>query len=419
MAIDMIKKLLITLLSILILSCSSDIETPNQTLNQTPISIDKVEPSEGWEGDVIELTGNDLLRANKITFSHKDTRFDNYYIPIYASDFIEQTDSKILIEVPKLNHSDIDINGIDFKYNGFYKIENNLQDIYENVYVLNKDIAFAYTKHIVYMSTDGFFNWEPIIQFTESEFITSFYSLDENNLWIGIEDANESSIYYSSDGGTNVNLKYSFEHSIHKMEFLSPSMGYIIDWEANMYIISNNQIEHIYNSYPELDDMAGLGGLFDFYVVNSELIFIKPNQTNQRIIKINNGIASYFEFDTNPSYLPIFFNNIGYLETTKRTGNDINDFERYLLKTTDYGESWTKIKTFYAPDDPDRIVFINNYKGFALFPNRKPSLYTEDGGVTWENCSYASEIRNRVKVYGQFENGFLFSEYNKSYKYVE
>ncbi len=392
---------LLIVVAILFISCSDD----SFESNSKKFKITDVFPKKAKIGDTITITGNNLMSEERILLHHLNKDYSKYNVYVYRFNYIEGSNEEIKIVVPTLVHEDIAIGfGIDspkFKLSGFFSI-GALPNVAGagtsavNVQLMSESIAFKNNGNKLYKSTDGFYNWTLVTEFTEGS-IYSFYYLNQNQCWIGVnKDDDSHAIYYSENGGKNFNFKFKVSGKydggwIEKIQFISDTKGLFIDDDNDIFITDNNTFKNIYDYYPELINLtSGKIQWADFNIINENLLFISPN-SGKYLIKIENGNVSKYSFDIWPG-VPQFFNNTGYLQVNSD-----------IYKSTDLGTSWTKIKTFEG--HYPRIYFFNEKEGLA-FVNYKPEIVfkTIDGGVTWK------EYFTIPKGHGGFRKDF----YNKT-----
>ena len=359
---------------LLVASCSnSDSEGSIESL----IKINSISPLRAKIGDTITITGSNLDKLSYVYFKHNYMPEDNN-VKIEPYTFISRSNKKITFKIPKLVHENITIYlpNIDTGYNldlvGFIPIQNDMRIVQSQT--LTNEIAYLTDGEKIYKSTDGYYNWHSIYTIPEGYDLSSFYYLDENHCWIGvISDITGVSIFYSDNGGADFSLKFNVGHTagkINKIKFFSLSKGFFVDNNQEMYVSDNTSFLNIYDYYPNLSLLPfGKIEIWDFNALNENLIFLSPNDTHF-LIKIDNQNITYSEFYTFPS-APQIFNSIGYTQV-----------ESDIYKTTDLGNSWTKIKTFdnYTPD----LHFFNENVGFAMV-NYTPNVFykTVNGGNTW------------------------------------
>ncbi len=379
------KLILKILFFIIIIGCSSNdsIDSEEKT------SINQVNPFRVKLGDTVTITGVNLDKISQFYFNHTHPSFSN--LSVETSSFITKTNEKITIRVPNKNlfHEDIAISagsktgGYDLKLVGFIPIKNDI-DI-NQLQTLSDQVAIITDGKKLYKSEDGYYTWEVMYTIENGYHITSFNFLDESNCWLGVYKEGaipEVTIRYSSNGGTNFDTKFQIPYTpgqfIRKIKFTSLTKGFFVDNNQEMYVSDNNSFENIYDYYPNLSSLPfGKIKIWDFNAINDDLIFLNPNEGNF-LIKINFPNITYSEFDIGPE-TPIFFGDIGY------TTSNID-----LYKTTDLGNSWSKI------DFLNRIIldyhFLNENIGFAIHnqnpsdPNSLEVFYkTIDGGDSWKD----------------------------------
>ena len=396
-----------------VLSCQEDLDIPDRNG-----IVESISPQIGTEGDIITLHGTNMDQISSVSFNHKNTSLSEYNTFFYSDRFIEQNESELSFLLPELYHTDVLINGIDFNYRGFMDLKNFKGS--NNMQILNEKIAFNNDDQVLYKSSDSFFSWTSIYEFSGNGEISSFYCLDEENIWIALQyysGETGTGIYYSMDGGITFNLKYEVENPVSNMFFSTVSDGLFVDVEQNMYLIENDVITHIYNRYPELTNFPNsVDGLYDFTVIDTGSIIVRPNR-GSHIIKIEDDVVTYYELDSTPRRLPVFFENTGFLETTNRIGNGPNDTEKYILKSEDHGESWNLIQTFENPY-PYSIAFINKDVGLSFYPETESILITQDAGINWEEFSAFPDISLSARIIAIQENQVIFREEFDVIKYV-
>ena len=362
-------------------------DTANITINlnninepQNNITIDNITPLKAKIGDVITINGSNLESIEFILFNHNNSMYNDYNNSVI--EFISQNNEEIKMKVPELVHEDIiivipeftDVFELDLV--GYIPVVNDFDDI-RQIQVLNENIAFLTDNYKIYKSTDGFYNWEVLYESPSGQNISSFYFLDENTSWIGLQgDAYGISMHYSENGGSDYNLKFQVNNSpsgnqIKNIKFTSLTKGFFVDNNQEMYVTDNTTFENIYDYYPNLSSLPfGEIEIYDFNAINDDLIFLSPNDT-PTLIKIDNQDITHYDFNTWP-LPPLFFDNIGYVQVNSN-----------IYKSSDLGDSWSLIKTF--DNHYPQIKFLNNQEGFA-FVNYDPEEIhiTSDGGASWE-----------------------------------
>ncbi|WP_299399125.1 hypothetical protein [uncultured Gelidibacter sp.] len=375
------KNVIKILLLLIIFGCSSD--NSEDTINpEAEISIDNITPLRVKIGDTITMTGSNLDKLSYVHLIHNDRLLKQNDVKIERFSFISKSNEKITYKVPKLVREDISIliPDIDKKYKlnlvGFIQIQNDIT--VRQSQVLTEKIAFINDGNKIYKSIDGFYKWEILVEFSNKN-ISSFFFLNENIGWIAVMEESGRNIYSTLDGGKNLSLKYHINDlsnkildgsDIRKIQFTSQNKGFFKDGNGNIFVADNNSFENVYNHYPNLSSLPfGRIKLSDFNAVSDDLIFLAPNG-DPYLIKIDNQSITYSEFDLYP-LAPQFFDNIGYVQVNSD-----------IYKTSDLGNSWTKIKTFdnYYP----QLHFFNEDVGFAML-NYTPEVFykTIDGGNSW------------------------------------
>ena len=92
---------------------------------------------------------------------------------------------------------------------------------------------------------------------------------------------------------------------------------------------------------------------------------------------------------------------IGYVSIQKLPFTDATT--EYFLKTTDGGMNWIELAFMY-PDSTDSLVYSSQGIGFVTptkgwlgsYGDDKPTLVTEDGGVTWAEATFGQYV-NRIR----------------------
>lgn len=372
----------LTSLLLIILGCNSDESIKNPTIEEPSIeyNINSISPLRSRIGDTIKISGTNLTKLHSLYFLHEDRIYYQDTIKMKSISFITQNENEITLKIPEVYHENMVVefpntNNFKLEIVGIIPIINNFEHV-RQIQVIDKDIVLLKDNNKIYKSTDGFYKWETVYESPNDHSISSFYYLDENNCWIGLQGNTGISIHYSNNGGNDTNLKFQVSSSnsgnqINKIQFSSLSKGFFVDNNQEMYIADNGIFENIYSYYPNLSMLPfGKIEIWDFNAINEDLIFLAPND-KPFLIKIDNQKFTYSEFDLWP-LSPIFFDNIGYVQVN----SDIH-------KTNDLGNSWNKIKTF--ENHYPRIQFLNNQEGFAFVNYSPAEMYiTKNGGTTWE-----------------------------------
>lgn len=365
---------------LIIIGCSKNSDDTVESQNSAQIS--NINPLKVKIGDTITINGSNLEKLSYLSFRHHSLDYFEYDVKIQSYQFLSRTNEKITVKVPDLVNENISIfipadKFYELDLVGIIPIINNFEHVAQ-IQVINETTVFLTDNTKIYKSTDGFYNWDVVYEAPNGQIISTFYFLNENQCWIGLQGnttATEGvSIHYSENGGIDFNLKFqvnnlSYGNKINRIKFTSLTKGFFVDNNQKMYVSDNSTFENIFDYYPNLSSLP-LGEIWDFTAINDDLIFLAPNGI-PNLIKIDNQNITHSEFDLWP-LAPLFFNNIGYVQTN----SDIH-------KTTDLGNSWVKIKTFenYYP----QIEFLNSQEGFA-FVNYSPAEMhiTTDGGTTWK-----------------------------------
>jgi len=112
--------------------------------------------------------------------------------------------------------------------------------------------------------------------------------------------------------------------------------------------------------------------------------------------------------------------NIGYISIQKKPYSDATT--EYFLKTTDGGLTWFELPFMFA-DTSEEDVYSSQAIGFITptrgwmgsYINDRPTLMTEDGGVTWTEAGFGQNV-NRIR----FVNNWLgYASGRTIYKYVD
>ena len=369
------------------------------------ISADLMKPK---IGDTITISGSNLNSIDSLFFRHTKEEYKKYDVKIYSWNFIARDNEHITLQVPTLVHEDITVRdnlhaNIKLSLSGIFCVAAPAYLAgagYSAMYVqlMSESVAFKNGGYQLFKSTDGFYNWTQVFESPDWN-INSFYFLNLNQCWIGVLDKinNSHSIYYSENGGKDFSLKFKVTDKyngsfILKIQFVTDTKGFFIDNDSNLYITDNNSFKNIFDHYPELSVLTdGKIDIYDFNVVNENLLFISPND-RRYLIKIENGEVSKYPFEVWPSEAPKFHNNTGFLQVNSD-----------IYKSTDLGNSWVKVKTF--ENHYPRIHFFNENEGLA-FVNYTPEIVykTTDGGVNWK------QYMTIPKNYGLFRKHF----YNKT-----
>jgi hypothetical protein len=367
-------KFLTSFFFLLILGCGSDgsdeLEEPIIEYN-----INSISPLQVKIGDTIKISGTNLTRLhNTLYFLYEDSIYSKDTIKV---SFITRDDNEITLKIPEVYHENIILvipktNNFKLEIVGMIPTISKFNYI-EQIQVLDENTAFLLSQFKIYKSKDGFYKWDNQIELA-NKVITSFFFLNENVGWVAVWEETGNNIYLTVDGGNSFTFKYHINNfsnnSIRKIRFVSPNRGLFKDNSGNIFIANNDSFENIYDYYPNLSALPfGKTDLWDFTIINENLIFLDPND-KPYLIKINNQNITYSEFDFS-SQAPFFFENIGYVQVNSD-----------IYKTLDFGDSWSKIKTFedHYPD----IHFFNGLIGCAIVQSYPDEFYlTEDGGMTW------------------------------------
>ncbi|HIC38110.1 MAG TPA: T9SS type A sorting domain-containing protein [Candidatus Marinimicrobia bacterium] len=112
--------------------------------------------------------------------------------------------------------------------------------------------------------------------------------------------------------------------------------------------------------------------------------------------------------------------SIGYISIQKKPYSDATT--EYFLKTTDGGLTWFELPFMFA-DTSEKNVYSSQAIGFITptrgwmgsYINDRPTLMTEDGGVSWTEASFGQNV-NRIR----FVNHWLgYASGRTVYKYVD
>lgn len=135
----------------------------------------------------------------------------------------------------------------------------------------------------------------------------------------------------------------------------------------------------------------------DLNFINDETgIIIGKGYGDGMILKTTNGNNFVPKFQASGYEL----NTLYFINNT--TGYAAGQFG-YIIKTTNYGETWTELSNSYVFNIMD-ICFINNNDGFAC--GDQGIIKTTDGGDTWE-ISYTSGWNDKIYCIASTGNGTL------------
>lgn len=366
---------------LIFISCSKN-NSEDDIESQNKVIVNTISPLKAKIGDTLTINGSNLNNLKYVLFKHDMSEYANYSIKVEPKAFISKSNEKITLKVPQLVHEDISIviptvNTIALDLVGFIPIIYSFEKI-SQIYLVDQNTAFLMDNRKIYKSTDGFYHWETVYESPAESGISCIYYLNESDCWIGMYNNPKGiSIHYSENGGVNFSLKYQISdlssgNQINKIHFSSLSKGFFVDNNQEMYVSDNNSWENIYDYYPNLNLLPfGKIEIWDFNAINEDLIFLTANR-DPYLIKIENQNITYSEFDISPSLSPLLYGNTGYVQVNSD-----------IFKTTDLGNSWTKIKTF--ENHYPRIEFLNNLQGLAFVNYTPAEIYsTNDGGVSWE-----------------------------------
>lgn len=397
-------KFLTSFFFLLILGCGSD-------ESEEPISeynINSISPLQVKIGDTIKISGTNLTRLDSIYFLYEDRIYskDTINVSLITRDENEITlkmpevyHENMLLVIPKTNNFKLEIVGIIPTISKFNYIS--------QIQVLDENTAFLLSQFKIYKSKDGFYKWDNQIELA-NKVITSFFFLNENVGWVAVWEETGNNIYLTVDGGNSFTLKYQIKNvrnnEIRKIRFVSPNKGIFKVSSGNIFIANNDSFENIYDYYPNLSALPfGKIDLWDFTIINENLIFLAPND-KPNLIKINNQNITYSEFDLWP-LAPFFFENIGYVQINSD-----------IYKTLDLGDSWSKIKTF--EDHYPNIHFFNDLIGFAFVNYSPDEIYlTKDGGITWRKYFTFPRAQNAYQKDFTKTNGLMGSYDGRTWKY--
>lgn len=364
---------LIIFLAFSLLSCEPEEEEPEPVVPE----ITAVSPAKAKIGDTISISGSNLTELEELFFVHEDRDYNSSLTKRISAQFISWDDEEIRVTVPALYHQDILIRvggdmELDFELTGLIPIDNYYFDHISQVQVFDDQNALISNGESIFRSTDGFYSWEPVMNFPENN-IDSFFFLDEETGWI----SSDGRIFYTENGGQDFTLKYEYQQEygprpwVREMQFVSDNFGLLSFSEPEIFMAKGEEFADVYELYPQLHDLPfGEVELYGFSAVNEELFFLSPDGS-PHLIKVEGQEVSYTEFETFPN-APWFFEDTGYVQANSD-----------IYKSTDLGDSWTKIKTFegHYPE----IHFLDKDLGFA-FVNYSPNeIYqTTNGGERWE-----------------------------------
>jgi len=306
-------------------------------------------------------------------------------VGVRATFYESYTDEEIVVKVPILYHDKIKLLflgpvsfNLDLK--GFIPMEDVIDQV-GHIQMLNENVAYITDGKKIYKSEDGFCTYEAVIDLG-GKFIGSFYFMDENNAWIGVNEpkipggsSRAVHIYFTNNGGETLSQKYQIGEdigSIHRMEFPSLAKGYVVTSKGKMFVCDQDQVQNIFDYFPELSSVPYSDQeIFSFTAVSEDLVFLAPN-SDPYLTKIENGNVSYSTFETWPS-APFLFDQTGYVQVNE-----------HIYKTVDAGNTWEKIKTFQG--NYARIHFFDKDVGLAILEGSDVTIFkTTDGGNTWND----------------------------------
>lgn len=373
---------IIILVSFLLFNCSS--ENSDEMIDSVNrLAINNVSPSRVKIGDTIRISGNRLDLIEKLVFfNEKQTHPNDQPFNAPKHYFITHTENEITLKIPWFYHEEmtIDFNNLDrttwdLELYGMIPIFHSFESV-QQIKVIDENIAYLKNGGSIYKSIDGFHNWTPIFEGRANH----FFFLNEMIGWITEEEDGEAKIYYTEDGGNSFELQNTFSlpntsDFIRKIWFSSENKGYFVTSGLQMFVIENNTFKNIFEYFPNLNNQQFMyDEIWDFSILNDDLLFILTNWPEDPLIKIDNQNITLSSFESGIIKPPQFIDNIGFILSNQ-----------HLYKSEDNGSSWTKIKSF--ENFPRSINFIDNQHGFIYIENGpNPPYFNEtfDGGVTWK-----------------------------------
>jgi len=379
------SRLFIYILLLLSACNSEDSVEGNSTIER--LSIGSISPSRARIGEIVTVSGTRMDLIQKIILFNEEQEGSllDHSWEISRIDFETQTEKEISFKIPYFFHDRmmVDFQNVDntvkeIELIGWIPIIHDFSSI-KLVEAPSSKVGFLYDGKKVYMSEDGFLNWNSI--FESSNHISIIHFIDESTGWIVVEDYDnyKSEFYITEDGGSSFNLQFEISNirqgNIFKIGFISRNKGFIIDNRQNMYVYENGKVIDFFDYYPDFDpDKIGGLGIFNFSVLDENSLFIAPSDSNSSMHKLTNGRLIDLKFTFFDDF-PQFFEEIGYCIG----GNN------KLYKSFDRGNSWSEIMAFEGPYS--NVHFLDKNHGFVKtgwYDNNAKQLETIDGGLTWE-----------------------------------
>lgn len=218
----------------------------------------------------------------------------------------------------------------------------------------------------------------------------------------------EGKIYRTHNGGSNWNLYQLARYQpLHDIFMVNEEDGYVCGGDGFA-------LGYIYQTHD--------GGNFwsiDTFPQELRSIFFTGESTGFAagygvIFKTNNGGESWQLTDAAGD----FFQSVTF--TDEQTGYAVG-YEGSILKTTDAGASWSKIRNgnilFQATWHLHEVAFRSSATGYII-GEKGCFLKTTDAGEHWEEIKNAPEI-NFHGIFLSDEGGYLCGEGGKIYRFLE
>ena len=414
------KRLLVVFITFCIFgSCSDDSIQENNTVER--LTIGSISPSRVRIGEIVTVNGTRMDLIDKIILFNEEQEDSLYDYPweIWSNHFESQSESEISFKMRSFFQDNVmvEFQNVDktikkIELIGWIPTLHDFSSI-KLVETPSSEVGFLYDGNKVYISEDGFLNWNSI--FESSNPISNIHFIDESTGWIVEEDYtnDKSKFYLTEDGGSSFNLDFEIimDGWIFNMEFVSKNKGFVVDTKQNMYVYENGKVIDFVDYYPEFDP-AKIGGLgiFDFRILDENNLFIVPTDGDSNMQKLSNGQMIDLKFRYNQN-LPQFIEETGYC---------LGDNNK-LYKSLDRGDSWSEIMVFEGPYST--VHFLDKNHGFVKTgwrDNDAEQLETIDGGLNWKK----SEIElqgglNGLSVAHSVNYLISIKHGNKLFRYVE
>ncbi|MBS1494802.1 MAG: T9SS type A sorting domain-containing protein [Bacteroidetes bacterium] len=274
-----------------------------------------------------------------------------------------------------------------FAKNNFYKTTNdgvNWSDagIYGRATAINfPQPAIGYAVGFggyIYKSTDFGNNWTCINSLIGDVFSFNTLSFPNNNT--GYITGSEGIILKTSNSGENWSSSQIGHKNLTSSYFLNSNTGYIGADSNKMYKTTNGG-----NSWDTLATYTSANPITSIYFVNEHVGFFANSYSNAVSKTTNAGISwTLIPFT-------IIYGSMNSLQFTDSLTGFLYQYYynptgfppqryTYIYKTTNQGETWSLISSFFNNVQATGLKFINANTGYM---NANKILKTTNGGVNW------------------------------------